>query len=165
MKNFFCLWFLCPILLPLFFLTHIYTFYRSFFFSFYHLHHKVLLSLSNFLSSFNLINRQTPFFLFHVTYNLPFLINKNHGYAYPCRSYRGNKNVVESGQSERSSLSACRSMRNPTVPTWTVCQHFVGGPKPTRLPGSGETLVVQSRHCDECSRHDILYWKPDTTFR
>lgn len=163
-QNLLSLRFLSSILPLLFFLTHTHAHILSFSLSIIYITKYYFLPPISYLLSILQIDRHLSFFFMqHVTY--PFLINEHREYVHPCRPYCENKNVVESGQSERSSLSACRSMRNTTVPTCTACQRFVGGPNPTRLPGSRETPVVQSRHCDEYSRHDILYWKPDTTFR
>lgn len=80
----FFIFFLYDFTLPLHFFFFFLTLFPSFSFFFLSIICiTVLLSPSNFLSSFNLINRQTPLFLSRAP--RPFLINEYCEYVHPCR--------------------------------------------------------------------------------
>lgn len=80
-----------------------------------------------------------------------FLINELRGRVYPCHPHRGNKNVVESDQSERSFSSVGRSMRNSTVPT---CIFAVTLEDPTQLLGSRKMPFVYTISM----LYDVITW-------
>lgn len=157
----FFIFFLYDFTLPLHFFFSFFSHSLSLFLfliSFYHLHHSTTFSLQ--------------FLIFFQSYK-----STNTSLSFSCTSSFFNQRILWICSSLSSTETRMWwSLANQSeaflvpadqcgTPLYRHVQHanvWRTQPNETSLPRSRETSVVQSRRCDEWSRHDILYWKPGT---